>query len=180
VIYRLSDEYYLRDLLASDLEGAYPGWFQDQEVCRFNSHGKFFPSRADLAAYVEGCRGGDRVVMAICHQRDGHIGNVSLQSISGIDRTAEFAILLGDRRHWQRGVGELAARALLAHGFDKLNLERIYCGTAAGNLGMQGLARRLGMLEEGRRRGHLFLDGERVDVLEYGILREEFHAGTSR
>jgi RimJ/RimL family protein N-acetyltransferase len=180
VIYRLSDEYFLRDLLAADLDGPYPGWFEDQEVCRFNSHGKFFPSRADLLSYVEGCRGGDRVVMAIVHEADGHVGNVSLQSISNIDRTAEFAILLGDKRHWQRGLGELAARALLAHGFDKLNLERIHCGTSANNVGMQGLARRLGMREEGRRRSALFLEGERVDVLEYGILRDEFRAGAAK
>jgi ribosomal-protein-alanine N-acetyltransferase len=176
VIYRLSPEYFLRDLQAADLDGAYPGWFEDQEVCRFNSHGKFFPSRADLASYIDGCRGGDRVVMAICHDRDGHVGNVSLQSIAPIDRTAEFAILLGDKRHWRRGLGELAARAILAHGFDKLNLERIYCGTTASNLGMQSLASRLGMREEGRRRGHVFLEGERVDVLEYGLMRDEFRA----
>lgn len=177
MIYRLSDQYHLRDLRAGDLEGAYPSWFEDQEVCRYNSHGKFFPSRAELASYIEGCRGGDRVVMAICHEVDGHVGNVSLQGISSIDRSAEFAILLGDRRHWQRGLGELAARAILGHGFLKLGLERVHCGTAATNEGMQRLALKLGMSLEGRRRSQLFLDGERVDVLEYGILRSEFQSG---
>ena len=120
--------------------------------------------------------GGDRVVMAICHEADGHVGNVSLQAISPIDRSAEFAILLGDKRHWRRGLGELAGKALLAHGFDKLNLERIHCGTSANNTGMQKLALAMGMREEGRRRSALFLEGERVDVLEYGILRDEFRA----
>lgn len=174
MIYRLSGEYHLRDLREADVDGPYASWFEDQEVCRYNSHGKFFPSRADLLAYVAGTRRGDRVVMAICHEQDGHVGNISLQGISPIDRTAEFAILLGDRRHWGRGLGELASRALLAHGFEKLNLERIYCGTAATNIGMQKLALSLGMVEEGRRRAHLFLEGQRVDVIEYGILRAEF------
>ena len=32
---------------------------------------------------------------------------------------------------------------------EKLNLERIYCGTASGNMGMQRLALRMGMIEEG-------------------------------
>jgi len=176
LIYRLSDEYFLRDLRESDVDGPYASWFEDQEVCRFNSHGKFFPSRADLLSYVAGSRGGDRVVMAICHEADGHVGNVSLQAISPIDRSAEFAILLGDKRHWRRGLGELAGKALLAHGFDKLNLERIHCGTSANNTGMQKLALAMGMREEGRRRSALFLEGERVDVLEYGILRDEFRA----
>jgi RimJ/RimL family protein N-acetyltransferase len=38
---------------------------------------------------------------------------------------------------------------------------------------MQKLAVQMGMTLEGTRRNHLFLDGERVDVLEYGILRSE-------
>ena len=39
---------------------------------------------------------------------------------------------------------------------------------------MQRLAHQLGMAEEGRRRKHLFLEGQWVDMLEYGILKSEF------
>jgi RimJ/RimL family protein N-acetyltransferase len=175
MIYRLGSEHFLRALRAEDLEGAYPGWFEDQETCRYNSHGKFFPSRAALAAYVEAtATGTDRIVLAICHDVDGHVGNVSLQDISLIDRSAEFAILLGDRRHRGRDLGYLAGRALFAHGFDKLGLERIHCGTAAGNEGMRRLALKLGMTHEGTRREAIFLEGKREDLLEFGILRREF------
>jgi len=179
VIYRLSDAYSVRRLLPADLDGPYPTWFEDQDVTRFNSHGKLFKSRAYFAEYVNSLDQDDRVVWAICHVEHGHIGNVSLQSISLINRTAEFAIILGDRRHWSKGVGRLAGRQLLRHGFDKLNLERIYCGTSATNEGMKALAQSLGMRLEGTRRRHLFLDGTRVDMLEYGVLREEFTGGLS-
>jgi RimJ/RimL family protein N-acetyltransferase len=114
------------------------------------------------------------IVWAICHVQDGHIGNVALQNISLINQNAEFAIILGDRRHWGKGVGMLAGKAMLEHGFKKLNLHRIYCGTAATNAGMKKLALKLGMKEEGIRRENLFLDGEWVDAIEYGILRSEF------
>ena len=113
------------------------------------------------------------IVWAICDLQDGHIGNVALQNISLINQNAEFAIILGDRRHWGKGVGLLAGKAMLEHGFKKLNLHRIYCGTAATNAGMKKLALKLGMKEEGIRREHLFLDGEWVDAIEYGILRPE-------
>jgi len=174
MIYQLSQNYFLRPLAAGDINGPYSTWFEDQEVCRYNSHGKFFKSRAYFEAYLSQLDHEDRVVMAICHTADGHIGNVSLQDISLINRTAEFAIIVGDNRHWGKGVGALAGRALIAHGFDKLNLERIHCGTAATNIGMQKLANTLGMTLEGTRRQHLFLDGAKVDMLEYGILRSEF------
>lgn len=174
MIYQLSPDYFVRPLTMEDLGGPYPSWFEDQVVCRYNSHGKFFKTRAYFERFIQSLDREDHIVWAVCHVAEGHIGNISLQQIALINRTAEFAIILGDKRHRGRGVGLLAGRALLRHGFDKLNLERVYCGTAATNLGMQKLAVQMGMTLEGTRRKDLFLDGERVDVLEYGILRAEF------
>ena len=174
MIYVLNEQYFVRPLAAEDVQGAYPTWFEDQDVCRYNAHGKFFKARSYFLDYANDQNREDRVVWAVCHRADGHIGNVSLQEISFINRTAEFAILLGDRRHHGKGVGLLVGRKLLEHGFDKLNLERIYCGTAATNAGMRKLALALGMTLEGTRREHLFLEGARVDMVEYGVLRGEF------
>lgn len=174
MIYQLSKDYFVRPLAEDDVGGPYPSWFEDQEVCQHNSHGKFFKTKAYFKEYVSELNREDRVVWAICHNKDGHIGNVSLQEISFIDRTAEFAIILGDKRHWGKGIGLAAGRKLLEHGFHKLNLERIHCGLAATNEGMKGLAVALRMTLEGTRRLHFFLEGSRVDMLEYGILRSEF------
>lgn len=179
MIYELSKDYYVRLLAEEDIDGPYPGWFMDQDVSQYNSHGKFFKTKQSFLEYIRASGREDRVVWAVCHKSDGHIGNVSLQGISFLNRTAEFAIILGDKRHWGKGVGLLAARKLLHHGFNKLNLERIYCGTAATNEGMKKLAVSMGMKLEGTRRRHLFLDGERVDVADFGILRDEFKASTT-
>jgi [ribosomal protein S5]-alanine N-acetyltransferase len=176
VFYQLDAGYHVRSLREEDVDGPYPGWFQDQQVCQYNRHGKFPKTKAYFRDYISSLDREDRVVWAICHETDGHIGNVALEGISLINRTAEFAIILGDRRHWGKGVGVLAGRALVAHGFRKINLHRIHCGTAATNIGMQKLALALGMRQEGCRRSHLFLDGEWVDMLEFGVLREEFDA----
>ncbi len=174
MIYTLHDDYYVRPLCVSDLTGPYPSWFEDQAVCRYNSHGKFFKTEGWFRTYVENLDAEDRVVWAICHATAGHIGNVSLQGLSFINRSAEFAIILGAPGHSGKGVATAASRQLLRHGFDKLNLHRVYCGTAATNSGMIRLASAMGMTEEGRRRQALFLDGAWVDMLEFGVLREEF------
>lgn len=176
MIYQLSDAYFVRAFRESDLDGPYREWFEDQEVCRFNSHGKLFRNEQYFRAFWESLNRDDKMVWAICHKEHGHIGNISLQAISQINRNAEFAILLGDKRHWGSGVGKLAGMRLLNHGFDKLNLERVHCGTAETNSGMRKLAMAMGMREEGRRRAHLWLDGGWVDVIEFGILRVEFGA----
>ncbi|MBV9182603.1 MAG: GNAT family N-acetyltransferase [Acidobacteria bacterium] len=176
MIHQLSNEYYVRGLRVADLHGPYTTWFEDQDVCRYNSHGKFAKTEEYFKVFFDHLNQEDRLVWAICHHADGHIGNVSLQSISVIDHNAEFAILLGDKRHWGKGVGTLAGRKLVEHGFNKLNLERLYCGTAATNHAMRTLAANLGMTEEGTRRKHLYLEGEWVDVIEYGLLKDEFLA----
>ena len=176
MIYRIGDGYHVRAFQAEDLDGPYSSWFEDQDVCRYNSHGKFARTAQYFRAFYDNLDDDTQLTWAICHDDDGHIGNVSLQGISLINRNAEFAIILGDRRHWGKGVGKLVGARLLAHGFDKLNLERVYCGLASANLAMQRLALALGMVEEGRRRSHLWLDGKWDDVVEYGILRSEWSA----
>lgn len=174
MICQLSDNYYVRALRESDLEGSYPSWFEDQEVCRYNSHGKFPKTLDYFRIYLDRLNSEDQIVWAICHVTDGHIGNITLQDISFINRHADFAVLIGDRRHWGKGVAYQAAQALFRHGFNNLNLERIWCAMAAPNLAMRNLAKRLGMVEEGCRRSHLYLNGEWVDMMEFGILRSEF------
>lgn len=173
MIYQLNDEYFVRAFKESDFNGPYQFWFEDQEVCRYNSHGKFCKTLADFRAYLDGLNREDQVVWAICHTIDGHIGNISLQGISLINRHADFGVLIGDKRHWGKGVACEAAKALFRHGFNKLNLERIWCAAAAPNLAMRSLAKRLGMAEEGCRRSHLYLNGEWVDMIEFGLLRGE-------
>src|SRR5687768_10061073 len=160
MIYALNADYFVRALQKSDLAGPYLSWFEDQEVCKYNSHGKFAKTVDYFESFFDSLNTEERVVWAVCHVRDGHIGNISLQGISVINRNAEFAILMGDKRHWGKGVAYDAGSRLLYHGFCKLNLERIYCGTAATNVGMKKLAERLGMTLEGTRRSHLYLEGQ--------------------
>ena len=175
---QLNDEFSVRGLREEDVDGPSPSWFEDQDVCAHNSHGTFVRSKEYFRDFVRRLDGQSMVVWAICHVQDGHVGNVALQNISLINQSAEFAIILGDRRHWGRGVGLLAAQAMLAHGFNNLNLHRIYCGTAATNRAMRRIALKLRMKEEGVRREHLFLAGRWVDVIEYGVLGSEFASVT--
>ncbi len=174
-----TDRLGVRALERADLEGGYPRWFRDAEVCRYNSHGTFPKRLPELTAYIDSLAGDrSKVVWAVVDLASGrHIGNMSLQAIDYINRSAEFAVLMGEKEFWGRGYAREAGELLLRHGFMKLNLHRVYCGTAAGNTGMQKLAEALGMVREGVRRQALYLNGEYADVWEYGVLKDEFLAG---
>ncbi len=170
------DRIALRPLVAADVDGPYLGWFNDLEVCRHNSHGVFPYTRAEALGWVDDLKHRrDALVLAIAMREDGrHVGNVSLQGIDPVSRTAELAIVIGDRSAWGRGVGNEAARLIVGHGFKALNLHRIACGTVAANAGMRRIAESLGMTQEGVRRHASWSDGTYHDIVEYGLLATEW------
>jgi RimJ/RimL family protein N-acetyltransferase len=166
---------YLRVLTDEDASGDYPAWLNDAEVCRGNSHHVFpYPKEAALDYIRKVRESTTNLALAIVLREDHrHIGNITLQSIHPINRSAEFAMLIGDKSAWGKGYGLEAGQLMCQHGFETLNLHRIYCGTFADNAGMIGLAHALGMKEEGRRREAAFKDGKYLDIVEFGLLESE-------
>lgn len=165
----------LRLLTKDDIFGNYSNWLNDPEITHYNSHGRFPITNEDLVNYVEQSRiSKNALVLAVIdHATQAHIGNISLQSINWIDRNAEIAFLLGEKSYWGKGAMLEAGQMVINHGFKMLNLHRIYCGTSSENVGMQRLALKLGMMEEGLRKDALYKQGKYVDVIEYGILSEK-------
>lgn len=162
-----------RQFLIDNPLSKYTSWFHDQDITRYNSHGLFPYTEEKKDSYLYSLEDTtDKLVMAIVY--DGiHAGNVSLQSIDWINRSAEIAIIL-DKYYHGCGIGTFACQKMLEHGFMKMNLNRIWTGTAEINNGMRSLARKIGMTAEGTFREAIFLDGKYYSVIEYGILKSEY------
>lgn len=170
---------YLRALLEADLnDGAYIDWLNDAEVCQFNSHHLFPYTPSQGRDYIQSVTGNtSALVLAIClKENNRHIGNIALNRIDPIARQAEYAILMGDKSAWGKGYAKEASFLICHHGFQALNLNRIYCGTSEHNIPMQKLATYMAMQPEGRRRQAQYKQGHYIDILEYGVLRNEFVA----
>ncbi len=166
----------LRPLERQDIYGSYLEWFNDAVVCSENGHHLFPYTAKEALAYIERSHGArDQLVLAIALKKSGrHIGNITLKEIHPVYRTAEFAIVIGDKECWGKGYSREATRLLLDHAFFYLNLNRVYCGTFESNIPMRRLASFLGMREEGRRRQAVFKHNRFLNVIEYGILRREY------
>lgn len=167
---------YLKTLGPEHLEGNYVNWFNDAEVCKYNSHHTYPYCREQAAKYIEKTEESksDLVLAIIAKDTGKHIGNISLQKVDYINRSAEYAIILGEKEYWGKGIAKEASLLILKHGFEALNLNRVYCGTSVKNIAMQKLAYALNMKEEGRRKEALYKNGEYVDVIEYGLLKKDF------
>jgi len=165
----------------------YEKWFYDRDVTKFNHWGLFPHGKQKEEAFLDMCESGESdLVLAIiakvedktvCNDKilkQKHIGNLSLQRINQMYQSAEYAITIGDKEYWNGGYGFEASSLLFYHGFNRMNLNRIWTGTASVNNGMNKLALKLGMTKEGEFKDGMYLDGEYVSINSYAILKREW------
>jgi diamine N-acetyltransferase len=112
-------------------------------------------------------------------QSDGswtHIGSIGLDQIERTNRAAEFGILIGDKSFWNSGYGTEATRLTLKHGFETLNLNRIYLYVFETNPGAIRAYEKAGFVHEGKLRQSMYRNGRYLDTLLMSILRSEWDA----
>ena len=166
------DKIYLRPLVLSDANENYTSWLNDPVVCKYNSHGdrtytmqmtlEYINMVTEIQSYE---------VFAICNKEtDNHVGNISLQNISQKNKSAEFAILIGEKDFMGTGIGKEAGQIILQYAFNVLKLHRIYCGTSEYNVAMQKLALHLNMIQEGISIDAMVKNGQYINIYKYAIV----------
>ena len=104
------------------------------------------------------------------------IGNCGLFDFNRRARSAEVGIFIGDKSCWNQGYGTDAMRLILKHGFDTLNLNRIYLHVFATNPRAIRCYEKVGFVPEGRLRQAEFKNGQYVDFIVMSVLQSEFHS----
>jgi RimJ/RimL family protein N-acetyltransferase len=165
----------IKPFCREDLSDKYRNWFNNPDVCKYNSHSLFPYTKDKMDKFMKNIEDGNPdIIWGIFVSDCGHIGNCSIQSINWIYKSCEIAFVIGDTSQWGKGIGTVVGNFMLYHAFNKLNMNRVWTGTASTNKGMQAVAEKLGMKHEGISRQGMYLDGEYVDVCHYGILRREW------
>ena len=173
--FRLGQKIYLRALEVEDIEHCLR-WFNDPLITKHLESDRVPLDRKSQIERMEQTRKDPKqVVMAICKDdNDLHIGNVGLHNISLIDRTAKIDVVIGERTLHHKGFGSEAIRAMCSYGFKTLNLNRLYLRVKSSNHHAIGCYKKCGFVEEGTLREHSFEDGEYVNLVLMGLLREEW------
>jgi diamine N-acetyltransferase len=104
------------------------------------------------------------------------IGSVGLHHQDRRSRVSSFGILIGDPDYVGKGYGREALALFLDWAFRIQNYLRIWLITWAINERALRLYQRLGFVQEARQRRQIFIDGEYVDVIFMGLLREEWRS----
>jgi RimJ/RimL family protein N-acetyltransferase len=104
------------------------------------------------------------------------IGNSGFFDFDHTARSAEIGIMIGDKTMWNKGYGTEAMGLLLRHGFETLNLNRIFLRVYVSNPRAIRSYEKAGFTREGLLREAVFKRGVYGDVLLMSVLRSQWDA----
>ncbi len=170
----------LRPLRTSD----FADYFEYAQDPLVSGPGMWEPYESEAAAhadFLELIAGYDRGLLwwGLEHKADSKlIGRCELTNYDAHDARAEISYAL-NRDYWGQRLMTEAARCVLQHGFETMNLNRISAIVFSDNQASIRILQKLGMIHEGclrqgRRIGEAFHD---IDL--YAILRAEYENSPS-
>ncbi len=93
--------------------------------------------------------------------------------VNPVNQHGELIYWIG-KSYWGLGYATEALRAVIIFAFNRLKLHRVYAHVFQHNMASSRVLQKVGMQYEGMLRDHVFKNGQFIDLLCYGLLREEF------
>jgi ribosomal-protein-alanine N-acetyltransferase len=150
----------------------------DREVTRWFSWGPY-RSIDEPRAYLDRLPGqrerGEQLDLLVVHRRDGPIGITGLSEVSLRDRRAMVGTWLG-RAWWGTGANAEAKALVLHLAFRMLGMERVGAYANVDHARSQRALERLGFRREGTLRAWHRHGDAAIDVVVFGLLRDEWEA----
>ena len=115
------------------LIATYAEWLNDAEVNRYLETRSV--TLDELQTYIgEKHRSPKALLLGIFWNEDGsHIGNIKLEPIDFEESDAVIGMLIGDKRHWGKGVATEAVGLVCTLAFDVLHLRTLTLGVIPEN-----------------------------------------------
>ena len=114
------------------------------------------------------------------------IGGVVQKEFPEVETSVRMELILngtftiGDKSYWGKGYGKDAINTLLDYAFRLRNVRRVYLTVNGPNERAIRAYKACGFIEEGRLRRHAWSNGQYIDILYMGVMREEWEALTPK
>lgn len=168
--------FHLRQLLEKDASLMLE-WMHDENVV--SSLGTNFRKKTleDALSFIHWSLKPEcgEVHLACVSDNDEYLGTVSLKHIDQKNKNAEYAICFRRCAHGT-GAASYATEQILRIAFEQLQLEKIYLYLYSVNERANRFYQKAGFTLEGRQRCQTLHADAFVDVIWYGILKEEWEA----
>jgi RimJ/RimL family protein N-acetyltransferase len=168
------DQVILRALCKEDSALLYR-WISNRDLVLFNAPFKAI-SESEHKSWIDSVlvKRNDLVIFVIEEKSSGRvIGSCQLLNINWIHRSAELQIRIGETDFHGHGLGTEAIQLLLKHGFNDLNLHRIYLHVFSTNIRAVKAYEKTGFVIEGELRQAAHIDEKYVNVLIMAKLRSQ-------
>jgi RimJ/RimL family protein N-acetyltransferase len=102
------------------------------------------------------------------------IGNCGIHRIDWKNRVGEIGIAIGEKESQNKGFGTEALVLLVEYGFNTVNLNRLELYTYSFNERALKSYKKVGFVEEGRKRQFIWSKGRYHDAIMMGILADDW------
>jgi ribosomal-protein-alanine N-acetyltransferase len=154
---------------AQHLNDTYVAWLNDPDVVRYSEQRHKSHTLESCAAFTESFNDSPSHLWAIMQKTDNrHIGNIHAD-IDPHNGIADVAILLGARDTWDQGYGLEAWNGVLGHLKSHEDIRKIIAGCMRSNAAMYSIMTKSGMIDDGQRQKHYFLDGKPEDIVFFAL-----------
>lgn len=132
--------------------------------------------RAFLEKYAD-CKDVDGLIIFAIEDLEGNnVGGISYFARHRKNGTFSMGLDI-DAPYRRKGYAYEAARILMRYAFHERRYQKCNSACVHTNEASIALHKKLGFVQEGRRRRHIYFNGRFYDDLLFGLTREEFDAG---
>ena len=170
-----ADPYRLRPLLVEDASDRYVGWLHDPTISRTLDVDGPAQTLGTVRDYIASHDNVTGFLFGIFADRDLLIGTHSFRHHPR-HKMATVGVMIGDRNYWGREVPLITRRRILDFAFDELGCNKVEAGCYSINLPAIYNFKRQHWTLEGTRKAHRIVEGLSVDMLLFGMLKEDWHA----
>lgn len=167
---------YLRALVPEDYKTSIK-WRNDPDIQNMVTGHKYFVSPLKEQEWVVNTiNDPKRIVCAVClKENDKYIGNIMLQEIDWINRSAHMPVLIGDKSEWNKGYATEARMMMLKFAFEERGLERIWAEVIETNQSSLKMLEKCGYKVEGLLRNSVYKNGKFYNVYILSVLKDDFY-----
>lgn len=182
----MTEKFYLRPLkmvLKDYFKDQYATWANNAEVTKYLYQGTFPVEPDDTGpvydSYIDHSR---NLVFAIYRKLElstsspQMVGLVGIHEIDWISGVGEFRILIGEQRHWGKGLGKTFLEEMMEQAFEKYNFHKLWLGYNAGHQRAEGAYTKSGFKKEAVLQKHHFKNGQYNDLVRMCMFRDDYWA----
>ncbi|MDD6038974.1 MAG: GNAT family N-acetyltransferase [bacterium] len=169
----------LRRFEYSDNEAMRKNWISDEKIQSMYSEPVYTTEdevKELLDKYIGSYSREDYYRWAIIDKESNEcIGQIAYFLVDNKNHFAEIEYCVGTQ-YQRRGLATEATKAVIAYGFERMNLHKVQICTKTINAPSKRVIEKCGFTYEGTLRDYFYMDGAYVGRLYYSMLRNEYMA----